>query len=92
MVAVAKYNNEMYAYDTFNRNIHKVLIFWKNNNCISVNKNRSESYYENDCGQRHVGWLISYSIYLAVSKLENLNNVLLLLQEKYNTRHKQCYF
>ena len=31
-VAVSKYNNKMYAYDTFNRNINKVSIFWKNNN------------------------------------------------------------
>ena len=31
-VSVAKYNNKMYAYDTFNRNIHKVSRFWKNNN------------------------------------------------------------
>ena len=30
-VAVSKYNNKMYAYDTFNRNIHKASIFWKNN-------------------------------------------------------------
>ena len=30
-IAAIKYNNEMYAYDTFNRNIHKVSIFWKNN-------------------------------------------------------------
>ena len=37
-VAVAKYNNKMYACDTFNRNIHKVSIFLKNNNWISANK------------------------------------------------------
>ena len=29
-ISVTKYNNKMYAYDTFNRNIHKVSIFWKN--------------------------------------------------------------
>ena len=51
-VALTKYNKKIYAYDTFNRNIHKVSIFWKNNNLISANINRDENYYENDCGQR----------------------------------------
>jgi hypothetical protein len=59
-ISVIKYNNKMYAYDTFNRNIHKVSIFWKNNNWISANKNRDQSYYEYDCGERCISWLISF--------------------------------
>ena len=59
-VSVIKYNNKMYAYDTFNRDIHKVSIFWKNNNWISANKNRDQSYYEYDCGERCISWLISF--------------------------------
>ena len=46
-VAAIKYHNKMYTYDTFNRNIHKVSIFWKNNNWISANESRDQSYYEN---------------------------------------------
>ena len=59
-IAVTKSNNKMYAYDTFNRNIHKVSTFWKNNNWISANKDRKQSYYEYDCGERCVRWLISF--------------------------------
>ena len=58
-VAVSK-NNNMYVYDTFNRNIHKVSIFWKNNNWISANKNRDQSYYEYDCGERCISCLIFF--------------------------------
>ena len=60
---ITKYNNKMCANDTFNRNIHKVSIFWKNNNWISANKNRDQSYYENDCGERCICWLISFHKY-----------------------------
>ena len=63
LAAVAKYNNKMYAYDTFNRDIHTVSRYWKTNNWISANKNRDQSYYENDCGQRSVWWLISFYKY-----------------------------
>ena len=28
-VSVSKYNNKIYAYDTFNRDIHKVSRYWK---------------------------------------------------------------
>ena len=59
-VSVIKYNDNMGAYDTFNRNIHKVSIFWKNKNWISANKNRDQSYYEYDCGERCISWLISF--------------------------------
>ena len=62
-VALIKYNNKMYSYDTFNRNIQKISIFWKKNNWISANKNRDQSYYENDCGQRCTCWLISFYKY-----------------------------
>ena len=62
-VSVSKYNNKMYAYDTFSRNIHKVSIFWKNNNWISANKNRDQSYYEYDCGERCISWLIAFYKY-----------------------------
>ena len=53
----------MYAYDTLNRNIHKGSIFWKNNNWISANKNRDQRYYECDCGERCISWLISFYKY-----------------------------
>ena len=62
-VSVIKYNNKMYAYDTFNRNIQKVSIFWKMNNWIAANKNRDQSYYEYDCGERYIYWLISFNKY-----------------------------
>ena len=37
-IAVANYNNKIYAYDSFNRNIQKLTTLWKNNIWISAKK------------------------------------------------------
>jgi hypothetical protein len=62
-VAVAKYNNKIYAYDTFNRHIQKLSKFWKNTNWISANRHRDQSYFEYNCGERSICWLISFYKY-----------------------------
>jgi hypothetical protein len=58
--SVFKYKNNFYVYDTFDRNIHSLSKFWKNNkNWISANKDVDQSFNEENCGERSLCWLIS---------------------------------
>ena len=59
-VACYKYRNMIYCYDSFDRNVKTLSQFWsKNKNWVNANKDRDQSYTEENCGSRCVAWLIS---------------------------------
>ena len=53
----------IYCYDSFNRNIHKLGSNFKYRKWINANKDRDESYYEADCGQRSLSFLICFVLH-----------------------------
>ncbi len=58
-IALYKYNNKIFAYDSFSRNVDKLSKFWKNKKWISANKDVDQSANEFNCGPRALCWLIS---------------------------------
>ena len=59
-IACYKYKNKTYCYDSFDRDVKSLSKHWKNkHNWINANKDRDQSYTEDDCGQRSMCWLIS---------------------------------
>ncbi len=63
-VACYKYRNKIYCYDSFNRNVKTLSQFWSNQkNWVNANKDRDQSYTEENCGQKSVAWLISFNKY-----------------------------
>ena len=54
------HKSRLYGYDTFNRDIHKLSPYFRNKRFINANTNRDESYFEKDCGQRSLCFLISF--------------------------------
>ena len=62
-IAIHKYRNKTYAYDTFNRDVHSLSNYWRHKSWISANTNRDQSFNEKNCGSRSMAWLISFDKY-----------------------------
>jgi hypothetical protein len=62
-VGFYQYNNNLYAYDTFNRPVNSLSKYFKNKHIINANKSIDESINESNCGQRVMAWLISFHSY-----------------------------
>ena len=60
-ISVSKYKNKVYAYDTFNRDVHKLSNQWRHKSWINANTNRDQSFNEKNCGSRSMAWLISFA-------------------------------
>ena len=61
-IACYKYRNKIFCYDSFDRDIKTLSQFWsKNKNLINANKDRDQSYTEENCGARCVAWSISFN-------------------------------
>ena len=58
--ALYKYKNKTYIYDTFDRNYKKLSKNWINKKWINANRDRDESYKEENCGSRCMSFLISF--------------------------------
>ncbi len=52
---------KLYAYDSFNRDIHKLSPYFRNKRFINANSGRDESFAERDCGQRAMSWILSFN-------------------------------
>lgn len=51
-VAIVNYNNEIYFYDSYNRDYKKLSKHWKNKNWLIIDHGMpEESEYGNNCGQ-----------------------------------------
>ena len=59
-IACVKYNNRMYAFDSFGRNVHKLSPYWKNKVIINANHERLQSYKELNCGARAIAFLVTF--------------------------------
>ena len=59
-LACVKYNNRIYAFDSFGRNVHKLSPYWKNKLIINANHERLQSYKELNCGSRAIAFLITF--------------------------------
>ena len=59
-LSLIKNEKGIYCYDSFNRNIHNLSNNFKHKKWISANKDRDESYKEEDCGTRSLAYLISF--------------------------------
>ena len=58
--ACYKYKNKTYVYDSFDRDVKSLSKFWKHkHNWVNANKDRDQSYTEENCGERAICWLIS---------------------------------
>ena len=57
-IAVYKYKNKFWCYDSFNRPVKTLSKYFKNKNIISTNIDRDQSYNEYSCGARSVGWTV----------------------------------
>ena len=62
-IAAYKYKNKIYMYDTFDRKIKDLSKYFKNKNIVNANSDRQQSYYEYNCGERCVTWLILFDKY-----------------------------
>ena len=63
-VACYRYRNQTYCYDSFNRDVKTLSQFWsKIKSLVNANKDRDQSYTEENCGSRCVCWLISFNKY-----------------------------
>ena len=51
----------LYGYDSYNRDIHKLNPFFRHKRFVNANSNRDESFFEENCGERAVSWLISFA-------------------------------
>jgi len=60
-LAISKYKNKVYAYDSFNRDVHKLSKYWRHKSWINANLQRDQSFNEKNCGSRSLAWLISFS-------------------------------
>ena len=59
-IACYKYKNKTYVYDSFDRDVKSLSEHWKKkHNWINANKDRDQSYTEENCGQKSLSWLIS---------------------------------
>ena len=54
------HKSRLYAYDSFNRDVHTLSPFFKNKKFINANTNRDQSFAEEMCGQRAMAYLISF--------------------------------
>ena len=54
------HKSRLYGYDSYNRDIHKLSPYFKYKKFINANSNRDESFYEENCGERVVAFLISF--------------------------------
>ena len=63
-IAVYKYKNKFYFYDTFNRKIQTLSKYFKNiKNVVNANADRDQSFNESNCGARSLSWVILASRY-----------------------------
>ena len=59
-VACYKYQNKTFVYDSYDRDVKSLSKHWKKkHNWINANKDRDQSYAEENCGERSIRWLIS---------------------------------
>ena len=54
------HTSRLYGYDSFNRDIHKLSPHFRHRRFINANSNRDESFFELNCGERCMAFLISF--------------------------------
>ena len=54
------HTSRLYGYDSLNRDIHKLSPYFRHRRFINANCNRDESYFELNCGERCMTFLISF--------------------------------
>jgi hypothetical protein len=59
-----KYKNKTFIYDTFDRDVKSLSRYWKHkHNWYNVNKFRTESFKDRNCGQHSITFLIIFDKY-----------------------------
>ena len=63
-IACYKYKNKTFVYDSFDRDVKSLSEHWKRkHNWVNANRDRDQSYKEENCGARAICWLMSFQKY-----------------------------
>ena len=62
-IAIVKYKNKIYGFDSFARAVHNLSRYWKHKAIINANHIRNQSFLSYDCGPCSIAFLITFQKY-----------------------------